>query len=95
MAVRVPRPEVLAWHKMLVSQLRRATSEKKNKDLDQAAVLFAVLAEDAPESLREALDAVPKATRTQTMTERGWWLRRLLGTPHGRGREMLGELVAR
>lgn len=64
--VRVPRPEAFAWHKMLVSQLRGATSEKRAKDVLQAAVLFAVLAEDAPDALESAYAAVPRTAKTKT-----------------------------
>jgi hypothetical protein len=58
-AVRVPRPERLAWHKTLVSQLRTATSEKRAKDIHQAAVLFATLAEQEPATVREAFVDCP------------------------------------
>ncbi|HEX7664158.1 MAG TPA: GSU2403 family nucleotidyltransferase fold protein [Polyangiaceae bacterium] len=61
-AVRLPTPERLAWHKMLVSELRGATREKRSKDLQQAATLVAVLAEDAPESLADAFRALPRGT---------------------------------
>lgn len=57
--VRVPRPERLAWHKTLVSQLRTATSEKRSKDIHQAAVLFAALAEQEPDTVREAFTECP------------------------------------
>lgn len=63
--VRVPRPERLAWHKMLVSQLRHAASDKRGKDLGQAAVLVAVLAEDDPEALGRAWAAMPKGSRAK------------------------------
>ncbi len=58
-AVRVPRPERLAWHKTLVAQLRTVTSEKRTKDLHQAAVLFAALAEQEPATVREAFAECP------------------------------------
>ena len=61
--VEVPRPEAFAWHKMLVSQLRGSTLDKRHKDIAQAAVLVAVLAEDAPDSLRAAFDALPRGTK--------------------------------
>jgi len=64
--VRVPRPEALAWHKMLASQLRRSTSEKKGKDALQAAVLFAVLAEQAPDALESAFAALPRGGKSKT-----------------------------
>jgi hypothetical protein len=64
--VRLPRPERFAWHKMLVSQLRSATREKRGKDLVQAAVLFAVLAEDAPDALAEAFAQLPRGSKEKT-----------------------------
>jgi hypothetical protein len=57
--VRVPRPERLAWHKTLTSQLRTATSEKRSKDIHQAAVLFAALAEQEPAAIAEAFADCP------------------------------------
>src|SRR5262249_41994635 len=58
-AVRVPLPERFAIHKLLVSQLRRGREAKTQKDLDQAAVLAAALAEHFPGALEEAIAAVP------------------------------------
>ena len=55
--------EVFAWHKMLVSQLRGETREKRAKDIEQAAVLVAVLAEDEPDALGAAFDALPRSAR--------------------------------
>ncbi len=92
-SVRVPRPEALAWHKILVSQLRGAASDKKNKDVDQATVLFAVLAEDAPEALEDALAAVPRSARTQTRAGAQQVLRRLEASVHERAAELVRRLV--
>lgn len=58
--VSVPRPEAFVWRKMLVSQVRGETLDKRTKHIEQAAVLVAVLAEDAPDSLTEAFDVVPR-----------------------------------
>lgn len=62
--VRVPRPERFAWHKLGISQLRAATSEKRGKDLAQASVLVAALAEDAPDALTDAFRELPRGLRT-------------------------------
>jgi len=91
-SVRVPRPEAFAWHKMLVSQLRGATSEKKAKDVEQASVLFAVLAEDAPDALTDALAAMPRGARTQTLSAARQVLKRLQSTSHERAADLLGGL---
>lgn len=64
--VKVPRAERFAWHKVLVSQLRETTSEKRSKDVSQAAVLVSVLAEDAPDALFEAADDMPRGARSET-----------------------------
>ncbi len=91
--VRVPRPEAFAWHKMLVSQLRTATSDKRHKDLHQASVLCAVLAEDAPAALEAAFRALPRGTRPRALLGAKQVLRMLEGTPHQRVVELLRELV--
>ncbi len=57
--VRVPRPERFAWHKMLVAELRDSGSDKSAKDLWQATVLVAVLAEYAPDDLVSVARALP------------------------------------
>jgi hypothetical protein len=62
--VRVPRPERLAWHKLAISQIRAATSDKRGKDLAQASVLVAALAEEAPDALTEAFRELPRKLRT-------------------------------
>jgi hypothetical protein len=64
--VNVPRPEAFAWHKMLVSQLRGETRDKRAKDLEQAAVLTATLAEDDPDALDAAFEALPRSARSAT-----------------------------
>jgi hypothetical protein len=61
--VNVPRPERLAWHKLLVSELRDATSDKKTKDRHQAALLIAVLTVDDPERLAAAHGAMTPSSR--------------------------------
>lgn len=66
--VNVPRPEAFAWHKMLVSQLRGETRDKRAKDLEQAAVLVAVLVEDEPDALHAAFEALPRSARSATRT---------------------------
>ena len=61
-AVRVPAPARFAWHKLVVSQLRKR-GEKALKDAAQAAVLLAVLAERHPGELEEAARALPASAR--------------------------------
>ncbi|MGH8288180.1 MAG: GSU2403 family nucleotidyltransferase fold protein [Steroidobacteraceae bacterium] len=59
--VRVPVPERLAVHKLVVSQLRSKASAKPEKDLRQAATLIEALADRFPNAVEEALGAVPKS----------------------------------
>ena len=87
--VNLPRPERLAWHKMLVSQIRHETSEKAPKDVEQAATLVAILAEAAPESLEAAFTAVPRGAREKTKQGARRVLDRLKTTKH----EQAGELL--
>lgn len=59
--VRVPVPERLAVHKLIVSQLRSTASAKPEKDLRQAATLIEALADRFPNAVAEAVDALPKS----------------------------------
>lgn len=59
-AVSIPVPERFAVHKVIVSRLRVGREAKSSKDLDQAAVLCAALADDHPGALEAAVAAVPK-----------------------------------
>lgn len=61
--VRVPSPERFALHKLIVSELRKIRSEKSVKDISQAAVLLAVLAERHPGAIEEAAKAIPSSVR--------------------------------
>lgn len=91
--VNVPLPERLAFHKMLVSQLRHETSDKSSKDLQQAAVLFAFLAEAAPEDLEDAFAKVPGAAREKTRRGARRVLASLEETGHTQAVELLSELL--
>lgn len=59
--VRVPTPERLAAHKLVVSQLRSKASARPEKDLRQAATLIEALAERFPNAVADALGALPKS----------------------------------
>jgi len=65
--VRVPAPERLAVHKLIVSQLRSTASAKPEKDLRQAATLIEALAERFPNAVEEALRALPKSAARYAM----------------------------
>jgi hypothetical protein len=57
--VRIPIPERFAVHKLVVSQLRTGRQDKSQKDIWQAAVMAAALAEDAPGALEDARADLP------------------------------------
>lgn len=57
-AVLVPAPERFAWHKLIVSQVRKR-SDKSLRDIAQASVLIAALSERHPGALEEASVALP------------------------------------
>jgi hypothetical protein len=57
--VKVPAPERFVLHKLYSSQSRRTERDKVRKDLEQAAVLAAVVEEDTPGGLRDAFRRVP------------------------------------
>jgi hypothetical protein len=62
--VRVPNPARYCVHKLIVATLRGgAASQKQEKDLLQAAVLTAVLAVSAADSLSSAVDALPRGSK--------------------------------
>jgi hypothetical protein len=92
-AVKLPRPEAFAWHKMLVSQLRGATREKRGKDTSQAAVLFAVLAEEAPDALERAFAALPRGSKTKARMAATAVLTLLETADHARATEMLRDFL--
>jgi hypothetical protein len=60
-AVRVPLPERFAVHKLIVSRVREGRQAKSDKDVFQACVLAAALAETHPGALEAAVAAVPRA----------------------------------
>ena len=59
-AVRVPLPERFAVHKLIVSSSRRGRQAKSEKDIHQACVLLAALAETHPGSIESAVHSIPK-----------------------------------
>ncbi|HEV8256188.1 MAG TPA: GSU2403 family nucleotidyltransferase fold protein [Casimicrobiaceae bacterium] len=61
-SVRVPSAERFALHKLLVSQLRASRDAKTGKDLFQAAVLLAVLADKHPGAVEDAADDLPRSS---------------------------------
>jgi hypothetical protein len=62
-AVRAPLPERFAVHKLLVSRLRAGRDAKSARDVHQAAVLCAALAEGHPGALEAAVAEVPRRAK--------------------------------
>jgi hypothetical protein len=91
--VKVPRPERLAWHKMLVSTLRRQESHKRGKDLVQAAVLVAALAEREAGALEDAYAALPRSVRKNVRTAAGEVLKEVTKHGHQQAIDLISELL--
>ncbi len=92
--VRVPRAERLAWHKMYVSQVRTATSEKRTKDLRQAATLVAALFEEAPDALEAAHGQLPVGVRRNAKAGATTVIRILRDAGYAPAAEATMELVS-
>jgi hypothetical protein len=88
-AVRVPLPERFAVHKLIVSRLRVERGSKPDKDVLQASVLCAVLAETHSGAVASALDEVPRKARHH-LGPAIESARRHLERAHGRAWEELG-----
>jgi hypothetical protein len=91
--VKVPRPERLAWHKMLVSTLRRRESHKRGKDLAQAAVLVAALALRETGALEAAFSALPRSVRKNVREAGGEVLGEVTRHGHVQAVDLLSELL--
>ncbi len=63
--VRLPSPERFLLHKLFSSQSRKTDRDKVRKDLEQAALLAAVLEEDSPRLLGDAFRRMPAAGKSQ------------------------------
>ncbi len=91
--VNVPRPERLGWHKLLVSELRAETNDKRTKDVAQATVLLALTAERDEDATRDALRALAPAPRAKAKKAARAVLERLEGTPHARALQTLRAIL--
>jgi hypothetical protein len=61
--VRVPLPERFAVHKLIVSRLRTGREAKSDKDVFQACVLCAALAESHPGAIEAAAEQIPRRAK--------------------------------
>ena len=88
--VRVPLPERFAIHKLIVSRLRTGREAKSDKDVFQACVLCAALAESHPGAIESALAQVPRRAR-KYLVSATQVARRLLEPAHARAWEELSQ----
>ena len=92
--IRVPSAERFALHKLIVSQLRPARDAKSDRDLSQAAVLLAVLADRHPGAIEDAAGSVPRSARRH-LQRAGVALGSHLRPVHERAWEALDRVIAR
>jgi hypothetical protein len=78
---------------MLVSALHDRSSDKRAKDLEQAAVLVAILAERDPSALEEGFRDIPVSARKKTRTAAKAVLSRLEESAHESAAAVLRELL--
>ncbi|MBI5783128.1 MAG: hypothetical protein HZA69_05265 [Gammaproteobacteria bacterium] len=90
--VRVPLPERFAIHKLIVSRLRTGRNAKSDKDVFQACVLCAVLAESHPGAIESAVAQVPRRAK-KYLTPAIESARRFLEPAHVRAWEELSAAV--
>ena len=88
--VRVPLPERFAVHKLIVSRLRTGREAKSGKDVFQACVLCAALAENHPGAIESAVAQVPRRAR-KYLAPAVTAARRLLEPAHARAWEELSQ----
>jgi hypothetical protein len=88
--VRVPLPERFAVHKLIVSRLRTGREAKSGKDVFQACVLCAALAESHPGAIEAAVAQIPRRT-TKYLASAVTAARRLLQPAHARAWEELSQ----
>jgi hypothetical protein len=93
-AIRVPSAERFALHKLMVSQLRTTRDAKADRDLSQAAILLAVLADRHPGAIEDAAAALPRSAR-RYLKRASMALRSHLWPTYVRAWEALGSVTAR
>lgn len=91
-SVRVPLPERFAIHKLIVSRLRTGRNAKSDKDIYQAAVLCAALAESHSGAIEAAVEQVPRRAK-KYLTPAIESVRRFLETTHARAWEELSAAI--
>ena len=92
--IRVPSPENFVLHKIYSSQSRKSSDRGKiRKDLEQAAVLAAVIEQETPGRLLDAFKAMPKLGRSAV--KRGSLaVSKLLGSSHEEAKKVFAKIAA-
>jgi hypothetical protein len=90
--VKLPSPERFVLHKLFSSQSRKANRDKIRKDLEQAAVLAAVLEEETPGRLGDAFRKFP-ASGKAAVKQGARAVTKILGDLHPEAREALERMA--
>lgn len=91
--VKLPAAERFALHKLFSSQRRGSQRDKARKDLEQAAVLVAVLEEETPGLLDDAAKDIPR--RARTIVTRGARAALNIAGDHAEAQVFLRKLAGR
>jgi hypothetical protein len=92
--IKVPAAERFVLHKLYASQSRKADRDKIRKDLEQAAVLAAVVEEDTPDRIAEAFRQMPAAGRPAV--KRGALAAaRLIADSHAQAHDVLRRIAGK
>ena len=89
--VKVPSPERFVLHKLYASQSRRTDRDKVRKDLGQAAVLAAVLEEETPGRIADAMRKVAAISRP-AVRRGAAAAARMIGDAHPEARQLLQRI---
>jgi hypothetical protein len=92
--IKLPSPERFLIHKLFSSQSRRTDRDKVRKDLEQAAILAAVVEEEMPGRLSEAFRWMPSAGKDK-VKQGARAAAKKLETLHPEGEEALLKLARR
>jgi hypothetical protein len=90
--VKLPSPERFVLHKLYSSQSRKSNRDKIRKDLEQAAVIAAVLEEDTPGRLGDAFRKFP-ASGKAALKRDARAVTKILGDLHPEAREVLEKMA--
>lgn len=92
-SIRVPVPQRMALHKLLIARLRSTASSKSGKDLDQGCVLLAVVGDGDAQAVIEAAEQLPASARRHILALAPL-VRERLSERHPRALEAFNEAVS-